>query len=280
MAISQNGYRANDPGVVSRRPVAGTDVGLTVRTGAPGDLLLHWAAWFDRNVENIDNARGHLDDWGFAERPIRGSTTTLSNHASGTAIDLNATKHPLGKLRRRPSRPGRSQADPRGAREVPRAASGGAGTTTAARTSMHFEIMASEQRCAAMLAKLTAAGGAAAAASTGGAAAPTTGVELMERITVTPPNAGQNTVRLFLPGTPGAAVIVRPRLGKKDAVNPMWVGHIFAWGQNGDGVGQDPAAVPGYDNKLVNHRKYPLAGALWCDLNYSAAEPFEIDIVG
>jgi hypothetical protein len=102
----------------------------------------------------------------------------------------------------------------------------------------------------------------------------------MERITVTPPNAGQNTVRLFLPGTPGAAVIVRPRLGKKDAVNPMWVGHIFAWGQNGDGVGQDPAAVPGYDNKLVNHRKYPLAGALWCDLNYSAAEPFEIDIVG
>src|SRR5690606_27057234 len=45
--------------------------------------------------EDIDNARGALDDWGYAERPIRGSSV-ISNHASGTAIDLNATKHPLG----------------------------------------------------------------------------------------------------------------------------------------------------------------------------------------
>ena len=29
---------------------------------------------------------------------IRGSTDRLSNHASGTAIDLNATRHPLGKV--------------------------------------------------------------------------------------------------------------------------------------------------------------------------------------
>ena len=28
---------------------------------------------------------------------IRGSTDSLSNHSSGTAIDLNAIKHPLGK---------------------------------------------------------------------------------------------------------------------------------------------------------------------------------------
>jgi hypothetical protein len=28
---------------------------------------------------------------------VRGTTDKLSNHSSGTAIDLNATKHPLGK---------------------------------------------------------------------------------------------------------------------------------------------------------------------------------------
>jgi hypothetical protein len=34
---------------------------------------------------------------------VRGSTDKLSNHASGTAIDLNATKHALGKVGTFPS---------------------------------------------------------------------------------------------------------------------------------------------------------------------------------
>ena len=34
--------------------------------------------------------------WGWADRPVRGGTST-SNHASGTAVDLSAPKHPLGK---------------------------------------------------------------------------------------------------------------------------------------------------------------------------------------
>jgi hypothetical protein len=29
---------------------------------------------------------------------VRGTTDKLSNHSSGTAIDLNAPKHPLGKI--------------------------------------------------------------------------------------------------------------------------------------------------------------------------------------
>jgi hypothetical protein len=95
VAASQNGWRANDPTVVSRRQVPGTNVWLTVHNGPAGDLLLEVASRFDRDVQDIDNARGALDDWGYAERPIRGGTT-LSNHASGTAIDLNATKWPLG----------------------------------------------------------------------------------------------------------------------------------------------------------------------------------------
>lgn len=93
MASSQNGWRANDRSVVTTRNVPGSAVRLAVRNGPPGDLLLEVASLFDRMVENIDDV---ADDWGYAERPIRGSSTTLSNHASGTAIDLNATRHPLG----------------------------------------------------------------------------------------------------------------------------------------------------------------------------------------
>lgn len=92
VASSQNGWRANDASVTSTRNVPGSAVRLRVRNGAAGDLLLEVAARFDREVENIDDV---ADDWGYGERTIRGSTTTLSNHASGTAIDLNATRHPL-----------------------------------------------------------------------------------------------------------------------------------------------------------------------------------------
>lgn len=93
MTASQNGWRANDRSVVSSRVVPGTQTKLTVRNGAPGDLLLEVAAHYNRSVENID---GTGDNWGYAERNVRGSSTDISNHASGTAIDLRATKHPLG----------------------------------------------------------------------------------------------------------------------------------------------------------------------------------------
>lgn len=95
MASSQNGWVANDKSCVASQLVPGTNVKLSVRKDAPGLLLLEVAAAFDRHVEDIDNAVGGLDDWGYAERPIRGGVET-SNHASGTAIDLNAPKHPLG----------------------------------------------------------------------------------------------------------------------------------------------------------------------------------------
>jgi hypothetical protein len=106
------------------------------------------------------------------------------------------------------------------------------------------------------------------------------GVELMERITVTPPNAGQNTVRLNLSGSAGAAIVVRPRIGPSGVSKPMWVGNIFAWGSDKVGVGNNPKTKPGYDDRLNSHRRFELPGAVWADLEYSAAEPFEIDIVG
>lgn len=48
----------------------------------------------DQSVEDVDAG---ADDWGYAYRPIRGKSSGYSNHSSGTAVDVNADKHPLGK---------------------------------------------------------------------------------------------------------------------------------------------------------------------------------------
>jgi len=58
-------------------------------------ILVAFCQDFHGWVEPID--QGQLDDWGYAFRMTRGSDKVLSNHSSGTAVDLNATKHPLGK---------------------------------------------------------------------------------------------------------------------------------------------------------------------------------------
>jgi hypothetical protein len=153
MPTSQNGYPANNPALVSSRFVPGTTRKLTVRNGPAGDLLLWVAAQFDKLVEDIE--QGILDDWGYAERPIRGSTTTLSNHASGTAIDLNATAHPMG------TDPHRNFSQ----QEIDQIHAvlaktdgcvGWGGDYTGRLDGMHFEINngVSESRCAAVLAKL------------------------------------------------------------------------------------------------------------------------------
>ena len=95
MRSSQNGWPASkDPEeiqIVSKR-VPGT--GLKLRVAAPvAPLLIAFVSDFHKEIERINE--GQLDDWGYAYRDIRGAST-LSNHASGTAIDLNATQHPLG----------------------------------------------------------------------------------------------------------------------------------------------------------------------------------------
>ena len=66
---------------------------FVLEPGNAGFVLVHFATWYHRRIQPIDT--GIWDDWGWAPRPIRGSSV-ISNHASGTAIDLNATKHPLG----------------------------------------------------------------------------------------------------------------------------------------------------------------------------------------
>jgi hypothetical protein len=95
---SQNGWKAsknrNEIGIESFS-VPGTKLKLACAK-AVAPLLVGFAAEFHKLIEPIDE--GTLDDWGYCFRQVRGSTDNLSNHSSGTAIDLNATQHPLGKV--------------------------------------------------------------------------------------------------------------------------------------------------------------------------------------
>jgi len=158
-ATSQNGYTANDIDLTQVWTIPGTDRKIRLREGAPGALLVDFAAWFHQHIEPIDT--GQLDDWGFAVRPVRGqgvqydskgNAINLSNHSSGTAEDLNATRHPLGKR-------GTFSAAKTAAIRARLKVYGGAirwgGDYVKRADEMHFEIVASPARCAAVLAELT-----------------------------------------------------------------------------------------------------------------------------
>jgi hypothetical protein len=96
--ISQNGWPASkiraEIGIESF-PVPGTKIKLSCAK-AVAPLLVGFAAEFHELIEPIDE--GGLDDWGYCFRMVRGRVNDLSNHSSGTAIDLNATKHRLGSF--------------------------------------------------------------------------------------------------------------------------------------------------------------------------------------
>lgn len=94
---SQNGWTASqDPASIHIKPflVDGTNIHLRCEATA-GIILASFAGEFNALVEKLEGTT--FDDWGYAYRPVRGQMDGLSNHASGTAIDLNAIKHPLGK---------------------------------------------------------------------------------------------------------------------------------------------------------------------------------------
>lgn len=89
MATSQNGYLAGRS-KVKTITVPGTDVQLPIRSGDVEVVLTYVAVQFHKTVQPL--RKGWC--WGYAYRPVRGRTTGLSNHASGTAIDLNAPNFP------------------------------------------------------------------------------------------------------------------------------------------------------------------------------------------
>jgi hypothetical protein len=98
MQTSYNGWPASkDPDEIkiTSYKVEGTNLKLRCAEGC-GPLLAGFTAEFNTLIEPVEG--GVLDDWSYAYRMVRGSEDKLSCHSSGTAIDLNATKHALGKI--------------------------------------------------------------------------------------------------------------------------------------------------------------------------------------
>lgn len=95
MATSQNGFPALSAGspALHAWEAPGTGRSFILRRGSAGFLLVYLACWYNDVIKPI--RLGVWDDWGWAYRPIR-NDSDLSNHASGTAMDIDATKHPLG----------------------------------------------------------------------------------------------------------------------------------------------------------------------------------------
>lgn len=95
MATSANGWPAitssGDARLTVIEPVPGRKFRVHRDAAAAFDYVIRR---YHAEVEPITG--GILDDWSYAYRPIRGGKR-YSNHASGTAIDLNATQHPLGR---------------------------------------------------------------------------------------------------------------------------------------------------------------------------------------
>lgn len=101
MATSQNGW----PVLTSTRRdgplprlrawrLPGTDLVIPLRDGSAGFVLMHFLLWWHETIESVTGRV--LDDWGYASRPVTGGVVP-SNHASGTALDINATRHVLGR---------------------------------------------------------------------------------------------------------------------------------------------------------------------------------------
>ena len=151
MATSQNGWTVIESGTDDRLVAIPRIVGR-VRAGDVAAIFIYLNERFDADVEDIDAGR---DDWGWAFRPIAGNTSGYSNHASGTAEDLNATKHPLGAVgtfTKKQLTSLRSILD-----EINRDAKviRWGGDYTGRKDEMHFEIVGTEAQVAAAAARLT-----------------------------------------------------------------------------------------------------------------------------
>jgi hypothetical protein len=153
MANSQNGWPVDTSGAKQDRdPIY---PGIAVPNGVlSGDVatVLRWVArrWND-TVEPL--VAGSC--WGWFVKKIEGSST-ISNHASGTAIDLNASRHPMG----RPVSENMSVKQIAACHAL-EAASGGVvrwGGDFSRPDPMHWEIVGSESATAALARKIESEG--------------------------------------------------------------------------------------------------------------------------
>jgi len=94
VATSVNGWSVVGSQETHPWKVNGAIPPVRLRKGPGGFVLAHFLLWYAEEVERVQGQV--LDDWGWCPpRPIRGGTS-MSNHCSGTALDINAQAHPLG----------------------------------------------------------------------------------------------------------------------------------------------------------------------------------------
>lgn len=91
MTVTENGWAHLSPGssLIVPLVVAGRSFPGGVRAGSPKTLLTYVAAQYHLRVESLYYGTIDKDDWGYSDRPP-------SNHASATAIDVNASTNPQG----------------------------------------------------------------------------------------------------------------------------------------------------------------------------------------
>jgi len=93
MPVSGNGYEAHN---TTAYFVRGTAAGFSF-WAYDHDVRVIFVDLITRFNDEVEKLAGSpLDDWSWANRNVRDSDTVISNHASATAIDLNALKHPRG----------------------------------------------------------------------------------------------------------------------------------------------------------------------------------------
>ena len=158
MSTSQNGWSGIESGSDERLVRIPKIIGR-VRGGDVAVILADLVDQFDAHVEDVDLG---ADDWGHAYRDVR-EGASLSNHASGTAIDLNATRHPLGKV-------GTFTPTQVAALRKILARYGGVvrwgGDYSGRKDEMHFEIVGNAAQVAAVADRLRSTGGGAVVAPT------------------------------------------------------------------------------------------------------------------
>jgi hypothetical protein len=91
MATSQNGWSASPSLKLRKLVVNGVSFAPGIRDDADVAYVLgYFAEQYAARVEPLRSP----GCWGFSYRADRNQASDLSNHASGTAIDLNAPQHP------------------------------------------------------------------------------------------------------------------------------------------------------------------------------------------
>jgi len=90
--LTENGWPRCDSDDCERLPIPGTNIVIPIRSGDADIILRAWCAWFNKNVEPLEDTK-YPDECGWTAT----NSVADSNHLSGTAVDLNPEKHPFNE---------------------------------------------------------------------------------------------------------------------------------------------------------------------------------------